>query len=108
MLGHEVPYHSFFSRTEPLDTAKTCHKGTHEHNQDLNLLAPPNETEGKKKKKKSTAEFDPRCTLFFSQSRHFWRLPVTVLLSKNVIVTSLVIILHLLNMYAKIYFQLLP
>lgn len=56
MLGHEVPYHSFFSRTEPLDTAKTCHKGTHEHNQDLNLLAPPNETEGKKKKKKKVLQ----------------------------------------------------
>lgn len=96
----------FFSRTEPLDTAKTCHKGPHEHNQDLKLLAP--QMKLKAKKKKSTAEFDPRCTLFFSQSRHFWRLPVTVLLSKHVIVTSLVIILHLLNMYAKIYFQLLP
>lgn len=42
----------FFSRTEPLDTAKTCHKGPHEHNQDLNLLAPQIKLKAKKKKKK--------------------------------------------------------
>lgn len=54
MLGHEVPYHSkvFFSRTEPLDTAKTCHKGPHEHNQELKLLAPQMKLKAKKKKKK--------------------------------------------------------
>lgn len=50
MLGHEVPYHSFFSRTEPLDTAKTCHKGPHEHNQDLKRLAPQMKLKAKKKK----------------------------------------------------------
>lgn len=38
----------FFSRTEPLDTAKTCHKGPHEHNQDLKLLAPQMKLKAKK------------------------------------------------------------
>lgn len=55
----------FFSRTAPLDTAKTCHKGPHELNQDMKLL----ETQMKLKEKKSIVEFDPRCTLFLSQSR---------------------------------------
>lgn len=54
MLGHEVPYHSkcLLQQNWTFRHCKTCHKGPHEHNQDLNLLAPQIKLKAKKKKKK--------------------------------------------------------